>query len=354
MNFFLTAWKNRVLACFLTTSTMIVACASAPDIISNETSADHPYSNAQVRQMTVDQPALLSGDFFRERNQMALHEKEDGSADGERLEKQRTELGGHDAKIERRTAVGKEDSMPTSSTLALAPVKQRMKIKVGVLFDRDRVPAGAAEVLIDAMTTVSMRFHIVPVPPVEIREAIPRHKEPLPKDLVGLSQVVSIYPGVRMLVRVETIQLPKKFPGHGIARIHLIDTAIPHRYPSLEITNQLLTKVDVVHFMDNIVSVAFEQAVYRSAIIPWFCRVFYHENHVWYVNAGKDSGLKKGDRLAVVAKGKLVRAPSGLPAGWILDDTKGALRVDRFFGKDLAVCSLLDGRGPENSDLLVK
>ena len=96
------------------------------------------------------------------------------------------------------------------------------------------------------------------------------------------------------------------------------------------------------------------QAVHRSAITPWFCRSFSQDNQTWYINAGKASGLETGTLLKVIAGGKLVKAPSGVPAGWIPGEVKGTLRVDDHFGRDLAVCSLVNGLGPGEGDLLIK
>jgi hypothetical protein len=54
------------LACMITA---MVGCASAPDIASTEKSEGEKYSADEVRHMTVDQPFLTSGEYFRERNQ---------------------------------------------------------------------------------------------------------------------------------------------------------------------------------------------------------------------------------------------------------------------------------------------
>ncbi|GBC62463.1 hypothetical protein DENIS_3435 [Desulfonema ishimotonii] len=61
-----------------------------------------------------------------------------------------------------------------------------------------------------------------------------------------------------------------------------------------------------------------------------------------------------GDELAVVSGGKLIKSPTGLPAGWIPGPTKGRLKVVQLFGKDFAVGKLIDGQGPKPADLLMK
>jgi hypothetical protein len=37
----------------------------------------------------------------------------------------------------------------------------------------------------------------------------------------------------------------------------------------------------------------------------------------WHISAGQASGLKQGDELWVMGWGEIVRAPTGVPAGWI-------------------------------------
>ena len=340
----------------LAAMTMIVGCAGAPDITSTEKSADNPYSNDQVRQMTVDQPFLISGDYFRERKQEPSINIGDISARSEKVEKEQADLGSRVTKLEQEAAGGQVAAAPAVITAApaVAAAVQQMKVKVGLLIDQRQVQDDGARLLTTAAYTTSARFPIVPVSPGEIGDSLSQQKELNPNDLAHVSRVLAVYPGVRMLVLIETFQLPETFPGPAMAIVNLVDAGILHRYPPLEVTMQLTNEDDRARFADSVVRNAFDQAVTRSGIMPWFCRAFSREEQVWYINAGKDSGLKTGDRLKVVAGGKLVTAPSGIPAGWIPGAPKGTLRVDQHFGQDLAACSLVDGSGPEGGDLLMK
>ena len=59
--------RKKNWASYFLAFTILAGCAGAPDITSTEKSADQPYSAADVRHMTIDQPFVLSGDYFRER-----------------------------------------------------------------------------------------------------------------------------------------------------------------------------------------------------------------------------------------------------------------------------------------------
>lgn len=346
---------------------MITACASAPDITSTEKSADNPYSAAEVRQMTVDQPFLTSGDYFRERKQEPSIDFGEIFAKSEKVEKEQADLESRVAKLEQQTAGGQVTAAPApaadaatpaptiiAAAPAAAPAGERMKIKVGLLVDQRQVQVDGARLLTSAAYAASARFPIVPVSPGEIGESLSQHKELNPNDLAQVSRVLAVYPGVRMLALIEKFQLPETYPGQALAVVNLVDAGILHRYPPMEVAMPLSAAADAARFADSVVSTAFDQAVSRSDLMPWFCRAFSQEDKVWYINAGKDSGLKVGDRLKVVTGGKLVKAPSGIPAGWIPGTPKGTLQVDLHFGQDLAACSLVDGSGPESGDLLMK
>jgi hypothetical protein len=348
---------------------LLSGCASAPDIISTEKAPDQKYSDADVRYMTVDQPYMVSGEYFRERKQEPGLDLGKIFAKSEKVEKEQVDLESRVAQLEQQTAAGRVAaapavqpapgaSTPAPAVMAAAPAAalagEQMKIKVGLLIDQRQVQGDGARLLTNAAYLNSARFPIVPVSPGEIGESLSQQKELNPNDLAQVSRVLAVYPGVRMLVLIEKFQLPETYPGQALAVVNLVDSGILHRYPPMEVAMPLSVEADAARFADSVVSTAFDQAISRSGLMPWFCRAFSHEEQVWYINAGKDSGLKTGDRLKVVSGGKLVKAPSGIPAGWIPGTPKGTLKVDLYFGQDLAACSLVDGNGPEGGDLLMK
>jgi len=321
---------------------LLGGCGGAPDIISTDKASDQKYSNADVRYMAVDQPFMISGNYFRNRSPESSRDLAAVFTGKETAEKEGAESKGRVSFPEKQV----ESHQQT--------VEQLMNIKVGLLVDQRQVDTTGARLLTNTAYMASSRFPIVPVAPGQIGESLSRQQDLNPNDLARISGILAIFPGVRMLMLVEKFQLPIAYPGKATAIVNLVDSGIMHRYSPLEITMDLKEETDSERFADSVVSTAFDQAVRHSEIMPWFCRPFSHEEQIWYINAGKDSGLKPGDRLKVVCGGKVVKAPSGVPAGWIPGKTKGVLRVDSHFGRDLSVCSLIEGSGPDGEDLLMK
>jgi hypothetical protein len=88
-------------------------------------------------------------------------------------------------------------------------------------------------------------------------------------------------------------------------------------------------------------------------MIPWYCKSFSKEDGRYYITAGEKSGLMVGQTLRIMTPGKLVKSPTGLPAGWIPGKEKGRLKVELFFGDDFSACSLVSGREPRAEDLIM-
>ncbi len=115
----------------------------------------------------------------------------------------------------------------------------------------------------------------------------------------------------------------------------------------------LKNKEEVNTFISGVIDNIAEFTHKKSEIMPWFCRSFSTEKEDWYISAGKISGLKSGDKLNIISEGKLVKSPTGLPAGWIPGASKGILQVKQTFGKDFAACTLIQGKGPTPEDVLL-
>ena len=322
-------------------------------------------------QLAVQQPFLVSGDDFREKKaEGGLSMKVDtgGREEAERtqvlLEERVSRLekraagkgevaagGAHEAN---RSAAGGISAGPEASMADETPTTGGMRIKVGMLVDRRGVAEAGARHLSNAAYVVSVRFPVTPVSPKEIGEALARKSAADYGDLEAVAREIGIYPGVRMLILVDRFQLPAAYPGKVSADINVVDAGAAHRYPLPPMERTVNSEGDVEKFAREAMAGAFEQAVSRSALMPWFCRAFSSDGKTFYVNAGKRSGLLPGHRLSVVTGGKLVKAPSGIPAGWIPGRPTGTLRVDLNFGKDLSSCTLVQGNAPSPADLLVK
>ena len=74
----------------------------------------------------------------------------------------------------------------------------------------------------------------------------------------------------------------------------------------------------------------------------WSCRVVKMEGEECYLNAGKVTGLKLGDRLDVFRPGE---PGAGSPP-------KGQIQISGFLGMDASVGKIVDGKKPEVNDVL--
>ncbi len=76
--------------------------------------------------------------------------------------------------------------------------------------------------------------------------------------------------------------------------------------------------------------------------LDWSCRVVKVEGEDYYLNAGKVTGLKLGDRLEVFRPGE---PGTGSPL-------KGQIQISGFLGMDASVGKIVDGKKPEVNDVL--
>lgn len=76
--------------------------------------------------------------------------------------------------------------------------------------------------------------------------------------------------------------------------------------------------------------------------LDWTCRVVKVDGEECYVNAGKVTGLRLGDRLDVFRPGE---PPSG-------SSPKGQIQILGFLGMDASVAKIVDGNKPEVNDIL--
>jgi len=76
--------------------------------------------------------------------------------------------------------------------------------------------------------------------------------------------------------------------------------------------------------------------------LDWSCRVVKVEAEEYYLNAGKVTGLKLGDRLDVFRPGEPGTGSS----------PKGQIQISGFLGMDASVGKIVDGKKPEVNDVL--
>ncbi|MCP4351494.1 MAG: hypothetical protein GY795_39010 [Desulfobacterales bacterium] len=380
------------------------------DIVSTEKKEGEKYSADEIRHITVDQPFLISGDYFRERTQKPVRlsellskKEEQGSTPElknsavqeskkiELLSKKEEQESTSElknsavqeskkiellSKKEESTLELKNSAVQESKKIKPVPEPARSQIpefqnpsspkqpadsqisrpfpvKVGFILDYDNITAETAEQIMRSIPKAAETLPVV-FPDQEMINEVLANTDCLKKrDLFCISGAVRVYPGVRMLALIELFDIPKELPGSATVKIAVVDTGLMFMYPLIEITAQIKNKEDVNSFILGVIDNIAEFAHKKSEIMPWFCRSFSAENEDWYISAGKISGLKLGDKLNVVPEGKLVKSPAGLPAGWMPGTSKGTLEVKQMFGKDFAACSLIQGKGPAPEDMLM-
>ncbi|SFM44451.1 hypothetical protein [Thermodesulforhabdus norvegica] len=326
--------------------TVFSACGSGklPDITSEKPPEGYTFSSAQVRRIMIDQPFLLSGDYFLKRDP----------------EKESTNLIRifADAGDKARAVRDQEERL---ARLEEAVFKRRLRAeqdifatKVGFLVDRDRVKAPAAESFLRVADEETENRGAIFIGDRDIREVLSKTDCLERRDLACISRIVGIYPGVRMLNIVEVLDLPETFPANSVARVSIVDTGLSYRYPILEMTMPVKSQAEVNEFLRLLAAKIVDIAMEKKNIMPWYCRAFSEEGDGrWFISAGALSGLHEGDILNVIRSGRLVKAPTGTPAGWIPGDPKGMVQVERLVGEDLAIVSLVSGLPPDLEDFLI-
>jgi len=337
---------------------------SPPDITSETKEEGRAYSNAEVRRMFIDQPWLASGDYFLKRNP----EKEGGlvwdaaaeSAFKEKAEAEAEEKERRLARLEEAVFKKGEDTKtreaPAAATLPLR--KSEYRVKVGFLVDYQQVGIKEGEAFLKIAREVITSKGLLYVDHHKIKEAVSKTDCLEKRDLGCVSHISKIYPGVRFLNVVEILSLPAT-PTTGQkqkakARISIVDSGLSYRYPSLEVEMPIQTESDRQEFMNIVAQKLTDIVLEKKNIMPWFCHAFSQEGqNRWFVNAGPASGLQEGDVLKVVPGGKVVSAPSGIPAGWVPAETNGTVKVERIVNEELAIVGLVSGGTPSLEDYLI-
>lgn len=330
----------------------MAACASRPDMVSTDKAEGETYSADEIRRRAVDQPFLLSGDFFRERN---------------RDPEVTSPIGSHQAGASKAEAPAQKiKPPPTPPETAGIPRKPEASrpafpdlhsmdhpIKATVVCDPDAVSPEIAGQIQSLFLEMTENQSIIAADQDKVMEILAASGCLQQKDLRCLTERLGVYPGIRMLILVEAFEWPRAFPGTGLARLSVVDAGIGYRYPPLEIAGQIQNPSNFDGFAKGVLQQALAFSMNKSRITPWFCRMFYAEGDNIYISAGQKSGLTVGDVLDVTSPGKLIPSPTGLPAGWIPGKVRGQIRVEGFFGKDFAFCGLIKGEPPTQRDLFM-
>ncbi|MGQ9483974.1 MAG: hypothetical protein ACUVSA_03045 [Desulfosoma sp.] len=324
-------------------------CASSPDIVTREKAPGQKYSAAEVREILLDHPFLLSGDYFRERQDLkpfvlsdvlAGSGKESTQAVKESQEAQEKRL----AKLEAAVFEGRR-AQPLSGDV--------LRWKVGFLMDTQGVPSYLADRLLSQADRLSVTYDVLFVHHRDLEQVLSQTDCLQRHDLGCIVRITAVYPGARFIALVESLTVPSTYPGTAQARFGVVDAGIGYRFPLQQMEMPLKEEADVNTFLELVVRRSYEQALDHKGLMPWTTHVFSDQNGEYFVSAGHRSGLMVGDLLEVIQEGRVVNSPTGTPAAWIPGKAKGQLRVERLFGEDLAVCRLISGQPPTMDDWLI-
>lgn len=336
----------------------LCGCTAGPDIVTSEKADSRNYSNEETRKIFLDHPAMISGDYFRQRMTNPPKDQEEPATAGSTLptgRKDQEKKATQSEKQEKQLAAMKNSSeKPISPKKKVPATDKAPKVKIGFLVDSAAILPDKTHTLSSAAAGIESRMPVVLVDNDEIHEVLARNRYLETKNLYKTSGILTVYPGIRMLVLVETFDLPDNYPGVAKAKISIVDSGLLYRYQPFTITSKLNKPNEIRKFTENLVYSVFTRAVESSRISPWFCRTFSRDENLFYINAGKKTGLNKKDTLKIISSGKVVKSNEGILAGWLPGRQKGILKVEQFFGKDFAACSLVRGEAPSTEDFLIK
>ncbi len=101
----------------------------------------------------------------------------------------------------------------------------------------------------------------------------------------------------------------------------------------------------IAKFIDNLLQ--------QMANVEWSGRIASLQEGEVVINAGQETGLKIGDRLAVFTLGKEVINPeTGISMGRARGKKRGVVEVTEYFGQDGAMAKIVEGTGFEVGDLV--
>ncbi len=333
---------------------------SFPDITSESREEGRAFSNAEVRQMFVDQPWLASGDYFLRRNpekestfffeiftDAAAKAKAEASEQEKRL-----------ARLEEAVFKKGADTKTKESPAVQAPPARvaDYRLKIGFIVDYQQISLKDGESFLKIARDVTKSKGALYVDHHAIKEVLSKTDCFEKRDLACVSRISGIYPGVRFLNVIEVLSLPTGGAKQqkAKARVSIVDTGLSYRYPSLEVEMPVQSQQDREEFMRIIAEKLVEIALEKKSVMPWFCHAFSQESqNRWFISAGSASGLREGDVLKIIPGGKVVNSPTGTPAGWIPESAKGTVKVERIVSDELAIVSLVSGNPPSLEDYLI-
>jgi hypothetical protein len=177
-----------------------------------------------------------------------------------------------------------------------------------------------------------------------------------PENREKIARALGVYPAARLVLFLDKLAL-----RHEGKKVHarldytMIDALSGKRVSAGQESGSTPSGTDgeqkLLQDLLGAMAVAVEQTAARY---PWFTRVAMVENESIYLTAGKASGLREGDILAVFGPGREIIHPvAKVSMGFQTGPYKGKIKVLRLFGPDASEAALMAGEGKiEGNDLV--
>lgn len=200
-----------------------------------------------------------------------------------------------------------------------------------------------------ALNDVVRSYPLTLVAPSVVEDQLSRYGCPAaaPQDCLP---ALAVQPGLRLLAVISGLQ---GGGGSTEATLQLFDADLGVAYDPITLRLPANGGSIPAQSLDAMADALYINALDRLRIAPKIFHVVASNNGDYYLNRGRDAGLKPGMRLGIHSDARLVRGPSGTPAAWIPDKAEGTLEIERFTEGGGAVARLVKGKPPKPAYYLV-
>ncbi len=339
-----------------------------PDIVSKKVNKSTGYSNDQVRTIFVDQPFLASGDYFlkstaaenaaavkdRARNQKNRWDtradngsQQNSQYNGNQYNPRITQNSGQQISEKSTEALIGRDMRSNSKAMAF-------KIKIGILPDSELEGSYAMDALCSqADLFFRTRPEALLISRIQIYHSFGRNQDTLSSIVLRKSKIPGNFSGLRNLLYVNTLEVPKHFPGTAYFGMKIFDFGLRDGFTMPVFKSTVRNRTDLNNFWRIVLARVWNQVWQNDQILPWYTRVVYQNKDVICIDAGINSGLKKGQILRVVKQGRIIKSREGVAIGWLPGQLKGELEITGFTGMDKAFAKPSSGFIINKDDFII-
>ncbi len=227
-----------------------------------------------------------------------------------------------------------------------------LRPKAGVMFSSAVSRHPALDMVLLRVPQLLYQAGLVPVPTERLQSVLNnfRYRGQLRTPL-QISRFLAEYPGARYLFFVQFIAFPRVFPGQLRFSYCLADGVEGRVYPAAVLERFVRGPGELSPALHSCFVEMAGRAAVQARAVPWQGKVFLVQGGVAYLSAGRFSGLAPGQLLVVDGGSRPVRDPrTGMVVGSVPGPPKAQLRVQRFFGDDLAEAVIVAGAGVRIGD----